>query len=144
VAGNALTADTALTANTALTADSLSGVLGVGSGGTGTSTVPTFGKILMGNGFGGYDLMSTSSMNIMSTGFSGTTDNVTEGLTNLYYHNSLVNSYINGSSTIAKLYTANTWNALQTFGNNISLGGAQLNMGALALGNLMSYNGTNW
>lgn len=39
---------------------------------------------------------------------------------------------------------ANTWTALQTFGNNISLGGAQLNVAALATGQLIAYNGTNW
>jgi hypothetical protein len=123
---------------------STTGTLGISNGGTGTSTAPTYGKLLVGNVNGGYDLLATSTLNITATGFSGTTDALTQGSTNKFYADSLVNSYISGSSTIAKLYTANAWNALQTFGNNISLGGAQLNMSALAYGNLMSYNGTNW
>lgn len=39
---------------------------------------------------------------------------------------------------------ANSWGALQTFGNNISYGGAQLNVTSLASGNILQYNGTNW
>lgn len=39
---------------------------------------------------------------------------------------------------------ANTWAALQTFGNNISLGGAALNVSSLATNDLLRYNGTNW
>jgi hypothetical protein len=105
-----------LTANT-LSVGSLSGLLFGTNGSVGT--------------------ISTSTLNI-------NTDNLVQGNTNKFYADSLVNSYVNGSSTIAKTYVANTWNALQTFGNNISLGGAQLNMGALTSGNLMSYNGTNW
>jgi hypothetical protein len=49
-------------------------------------------------------------------------------------------------AVIASLNVANpnTWSGLQTFGNEISLGGAQLNVSALANGNLLQYNGTNW
>ena len=39
---------------------------------------------------------------------------------------------------------ANTFTALQTFGNYISFGGAQLNVSSLATGNIVKYNGTNW
>lgn len=39
---------------------------------------------------------------------------------------------------------ANTWAALQTFGNNISFGGATLNVTSLTNGNIIRYNGTNW
>jgi hypothetical protein len=60
------------------------------------------------------------------------------------YTNADTNAYIHASSTIAKTYTDNTFTGLQTFGNNISLGGAQLNVTGLTYGNLLSYNGTNW
>ena len=40
--------------------------------------------------------------------------------------------------------TANTWSALQTFGNNISIGGATLDVSSLASGDVLYYNGTNW
>ncbi|HEY1198439.1 MAG TPA: hypothetical protein VGG32_06910 [Thermoplasmata archaeon] len=39
---------------------------------------------------------------------------------------------------------ANTWTAVQTFGNNISIGGAQLSVSGLASGNVLQYNGSNW
>src|ERR1035437_6736898 len=55
-----------------------------------------------------------------------------------------VNSFINSSTTIPKLYTANIWTALQTFANNISFGGATLNVSSLLSGNFLKYNGANW
>ncbi len=42
------------------------------------------------------------------------------------------------------LGTANSWSALQTFGNNISIGGATVNVASLVSGNVLQYNGTNW
>jgi len=39
---------------------------------------------------------------------------------------------------------ANTWSALQTFGNNISIGGATVNVTSLTTNNVLQYNGTNW
>ena len=42
------------------------------------------------------------------------------------------------------LGTANTWGALQTFGNDISLGGAVLNVTSLATNDVLQFNGTNW
>ena len=38
----------------------------------------------------------------------------------------------------------NTWSALQTFGNNISIGGAQFAIASLASGQIIYYNGTNF
>jgi len=39
---------------------------------------------------------------------------------------------------------ANTWSAVQTFGNNISIGGVQFNIATLSSGQYIYYNGTNW
>ena len=39
---------------------------------------------------------------------------------------------------------ANTWSAVQTFGNDISFGGAALNVVTLATGQFLYYNGTDW
>ncbi|HVU80115.1 MAG TPA: hypothetical protein VHD37_02000, partial [Candidatus Paceibacterota bacterium] len=54
----------------------LGGMLGVTNGGTGTSTAPAYGQVLVGNGAGGYDLVSTSTLGIAAgtnpTGFSTT------------------------------------------------------------------------
>ena len=57
-----------------VTATSFSGLLGVGSGGTGTSTSPTYGKLLVGNSAGGYDLLATSSLGISAGGIPGGSD----------------------------------------------------------------------
>src|ERR1019366_4266829 len=42
----------------------VTGILGVANGGTGTSTAPTYGQVLVGNGSGGYTLSATSSLGI--------------------------------------------------------------------------------
>lgn len=131
-------------------------------GGTGTTTPPTYGKVLVGNAGGTYTLTATSSLGISSSGGTvtsvGITGNngisvsgspitssgsITLGLSSLA-NSVLANSTISGvslGSTLAALtagagltsagtYTgatartfsldlahANTWTALQTFGN---------------------------
>jgi fibronectin-binding autotransporter adhesin len=45
---------------------SLGTALGITNGGTGTSSQPTFGQLLVGNNAGGYDLVATSSLGIVS------------------------------------------------------------------------------
>jgi hypothetical protein len=60
-----------------------SGILPIASGGTGTTTAPTYGQLLMGNIAGSYDLVSTSSL-----GFgSGTVGSGTTGQTSYYAAN---------------------------------------------------------
>lgn len=46
----------------------VTGVLPIANGGTGTSTAPTIGKVLLGNASGGYDLVATSSLGISGGG----------------------------------------------------------------------------
>jgi len=53
------------------TISSLSSPLAVASGGTGTSTAPTYGKVLLGNSSGAYDLVATSSLGITGSGGTG-------------------------------------------------------------------------
>ncbi len=43
-------------------------------GGTGTSTLPTYGKLFVGNNLGGYDLMATSTLGITASISAGTYD----------------------------------------------------------------------
>ncbi|HEY4488014.1 MAG TPA: hypothetical protein VJB97_00670, partial [Candidatus Paceibacterota bacterium] len=66
------TIDGATITGGSVTATAFSGVLGIGSGGTGTSTAPSYGNVLLGNSAGGYDLVATSSLGI--SGGSGTID----------------------------------------------------------------------
>jgi hypothetical protein len=49
-----------------------------------------------------------------------------------------------GSSGGVSLSTTNTWTALQTFGNNISFGGASTSIASLISDQFLKYNGTNW
>lgn len=46
----------------------MSGTLSPSNGGTGTSTAPAYGQLLLGNAAGGYDLVATSSLNIVGVG----------------------------------------------------------------------------
>jgi hypothetical protein len=119
--------------------------LSIASGGIGTSTAPAYGQLLLGNALGGYDLVATSSLGIasatawgsitgtlsdqtdlqsalsaklsLSSWFSTTTDALTEGASNKYYSDTMVNAYLHASTTLAKTYAANTWSALQQFDN---------------------------
>ena len=54
-----------------VTATDFAGVLGIAKGGTGTSTSPSYGNVLIGDGAGGYNLVATSSLGIVSGGGSG-------------------------------------------------------------------------
>ena len=47
-------------------ATSFSGLLGIGSGGTGTSSAPAYGQVLLGQSDGSYALVATSSLGITS------------------------------------------------------------------------------
>jgi hypothetical protein len=49
-------------------ASDVTGILPIANGGTGTSTAPTYGKVLLGNASGGYDLVATSSLGITAGG----------------------------------------------------------------------------
>ncbi|HVZ76266.1 MAG TPA: immunoglobulin-like domain-containing protein [Candidatus Paceibacterota bacterium] len=49
----------------------LGGVLAAANGGTGTSTAPGYGMILVGNSSGGYDLVATSSLGLVASGGTG-------------------------------------------------------------------------
>ncbi|HVV15503.1 MAG TPA: hypothetical protein VHD55_03845, partial [Candidatus Paceibacterota bacterium] len=66
----------------------LGGTLGVANGGTGTTTAPAYGQVLVGNATGGYDLVSTSSLGIMfggtSTGFSTTSAEYWKSVSNFF------------------------------------------------------------
>ncbi len=88
------------------------GTMAVTNGGTGLSSGPSYGQLLMGDGAGGYVLVATSSI-----GLATTTDSLVEGVQNLYYTESRVNEFVGASTTVAKSFTANIFTALQTFAN---------------------------
>ncbi|MEK7109484.1 MAG: hypothetical protein AAB919_03580, partial [Patescibacteria group bacterium] len=85
----------------------VTGVLATSSGGTGTSTAPSYGQMLVGNSAGGYDLLATSSLGITAggTGFSTTSA--------IYF--------VNASTTIPKTYTSNTFTGENTFTSSTTL-----------------------
>ncbi len=90
--------------NTHIFTPTFTGFLSVARGGTGTSTAPSYGKLLVGNSLGGYDLLATSSLGIQST---------------LDFSYPLVNT----ANTISLAFgttTANTYSALQVFNANAS------------------------
>jgi hypothetical protein len=93
---------------------SQSGTLTAGGGGTGISN-PTAAGILLGSYAGGaWQQLATSSLGLLTT-------NVNEG-SNLYYTDTRVNTYINGSSTIPKTYTNNTFTGNNTFNGTLTFG----------------------
>src|SRR5208282_4213885 len=60
---------------------SLGSPLAASSGGTGTSTAPSYGQLLIGNASGGYNLVATSSLGISGSG-GGTWGSITGTLSN--------------------------------------------------------------
>lgn len=50
---------------------------------------------------------------------------------------------LTGSAFSLNVGHANSWSSLQTFGNDISVGGATFNIGTFATNDLLQYNGTN-
>ncbi len=64
--GSAWTNIATSTLNIALS--NTTGILPISRGGTGTSTVPTYGQLLVGDGLGGYALLATSSLGISGSG----------------------------------------------------------------------------
>jgi hypothetical protein len=72
----------------------LANALSVTSGGTGTSTTPGYGQLLVGNASGGFDLLATSSLGISGGGGTGSSDVSTS--------------------------SQNIWSALQVFAANAS------------------------
>ena len=104
-----------------------SSTLSVAYGGTGTSTAPVYGSLLVGNGLGGYSFFATSSLGItpiwgniggtlsnqadlqtaldsklsLTTWFATTTDVLDEGLNNLYFTQTRARGALSGASVIA-------------------------------------------
>ena len=135
-------------------ASEVSGVLGIANGGTGTSTAPVYGQVLVGNASGGYDLVATSSLGITGDGggtwgsitgtlsnqtdlqaaldaklsltawYATTTDGLAQGVTNRYYNDSLVNSFLGASTTVAKTYASNTFIGANSFIGQTTLASA--------------------
>ena len=60
--------------------------------------------------------------------------------------NLAINSTLTDTGSVIgiNLANANTWTALQTFDNEISIGGATYAIATLASGQYVYYNGTNW
>ena len=128
--------------NVAITGGTLSGIY------ASTTALTVAGNLFDTTGVGGsngYILRSTgtSTLWVATSSLGLLTTNVAEG-TNLYYRDDRVNTYLNGSSTVAKTYSTNTWNSLQTFGNNISFGGVTLAVSSISSGQFLKYNGSNW
>jgi trimeric autotransporter adhesin len=79
------------------------GILGISKGGTGTTTAPVAGQILIGNSFGTYDLVSTSTLFSQLATTSSTT-NLLSTTTNTFQ------SIVNGVSSLV----ANIINSIST------------------------------
>jgi hypothetical protein len=137
-------------ATTTIGTNYLSGILAIANGGTGTSTAPTYGRLLMGNSGGTFDYVSTTSLGInsavwgsitgtlsnqtdlqnaldaklsLTTWYATTTDGLAQGSTNLYYNDTLVNTYLN---TLNKGYffsttSADHWKTLNNFFSTTSV-----------------------
>ncbi|MDR3571055.1 MAG: hypothetical protein P4L81_02560, partial [Candidatus Pacebacteria bacterium] len=96
---------------------SASSTISVSFGGTGTSTAPNYGQLLIGNGVGGYNLVSTSSLGIISGGGSS---NVSTSSQNIW---SALQIFAGGATTstftaTSSVYLTSLTNALLSTDQN--------------------------
>ncbi len=109
------------------------GILGIAYGGTGTSTAPAAGELLMGDGLGGYSLVATSSLGIPASQW-------TTSASNIYYTNGNVGI---GTTTPAdKLSVIGSGH----FTTGLSVGGATATTTGtrtvITTNSLLAYSGT--
>ncbi|MES2224326.1 MAG: tail fiber domain-containing protein [Patescibacteria group bacterium] len=117
------------------------------SGGTGLSTTPSYGQLLMGNSSGFYELVSTSTLGIsagavdLSPYFTladwraTTTDALAEGSTNKYYSSTL---FANDLTATTSLSNIQTLGGLNSFGSNTATTTAN---GNLSVAGNINFNG---
>lgn len=140
---SALAAATCAAVN--LTSD-VTGILPIANGGTGTSTAPSLGQVLLGNASGGYNLVATSSLGITASAGGANTQlqynsgGALAGLSTLTTDGSSLT--MTGTSTLATTTVSNlllpsggtiNWNSgdaiLTHSSNQIALSGANLRLG---------------
>ena len=80
--------------------------ISIAYGGTGLSNSPTFGQLLLGNGSGGYNLVSTSSLGIVAGGGGGGTSNVSTSSQNIW---SALQLFAAGASTTQLSVVNGAW-----------------------------------
>ena len=78
------------------------GLLGVSQGGTGVSSAPSYGEILVGNSEGGYSLMSTSSLGISGSTFDLAADHTFTG-GNIFARATTTN-FVSTNATTTRLF----------------------------------------
>ncbi|MCU1386455.1 MAG: hypothetical protein JWL71_5152, partial [Acidobacteria bacterium] len=116
------------------------GLLAIGSGGTGTSTAPSYGQLLLGDGSGGYNFIGTSSLgfNVLpyfasstiggGTQTSGLTINggaTTTGI--LTVGNGITGTIKLGDATISKTSGGNFTLAANLYASGLELGNSSSN-----------------
>ena len=134
---NSSTGTTAITGGTGI---SVSGLTITNTGVTGAGVLNSYatGNINFVGGVGVDITRTGQDINIGITSTTGVSSvNGLDGSITVSPTTGAVYLYLNTSN-------ANDWSALQTFGNNISLGGAQLDVVGLTAGEVLQYNGTNW
>ena len=109
----------------------VTGVLPIVNGGTGTSTAPSNGQVLLGNAAGGYNLVSTSSLGIVSAAWgsiTGTLANQTD-----------LQNALNAKFSLSDWY-ATTTNALKEGSTNLYFTNARAQSAISILGTPLTYS----
>ena len=131
-----------VSATSTFSANSIFGTLGIGGGGTGTSTAPNYGQLLVGSAAGGYNLVATSTLGLptfadlstdlgsylsLASWYATTTNGLAEGTNNLYFTNNRVASVIAATTTDAlKEGSTNLYFTTARAQNAVSVSGAPL------------------
>lgn len=125
-------------------------------GGTGVTTTPSYGQVLVGNANGTYTLTATSALGISGGGVGGdflglsdwfatTTDALDEGLTNLYFTLTRWASALAGTTTDAlQEGSTNRYYTDARVATYISGSSTIPHVAGSAYGSLLGWNGTSW
>lgn len=101
-------------------ATSFSGTIGASQGGTGTTTAPAYGQLLMGNAEGGYDLVATSTLGLGGSGANTGAANTWTALQLFSAGASTTNQSVFGSLWVGGTATTTILgNATSTFGAGV-------------------------
>ncbi|HVV39415.1 MAG TPA: immunoglobulin-like domain-containing protein [Candidatus Paceibacterota bacterium] len=105
----------------------LSGTLGIANGGTGITTTPTFGQILIGNNSGTYNLAATSTLGLPT--FADIAS-ATSGFNKTW---EIVNGYLAPTTTLGILVHASSTIGGGTQGSGLTISGGATTTGTLAV-----------
>ncbi|MFA5877643.1 MAG: hypothetical protein WC880_04790, partial [Candidatus Paceibacterota bacterium] len=123
------------------TLSTISGILGISQGGTGTSTAPLYGKFLVGNASGGYDYVATSSIG-SATGVTSLAQTFGSAQTGAITFATSSTAFNGLTANLAITNTAGAFTFAPTLSGTLGVGGGGTGASTYSYGLIYSPGGT--